>query len=263
MHKFNEKLLGVGFRYSPYGPAYNPGAEYWASVGIEMVKRFPGSRPEGIWIVSRLAGEGTLLTFPGNKNYPQIIFSQDDANQAALDLFDKLDFRVWLQVEPGKANVETLIDLVLTNYGSHACVEGIGVDVEWHFSTAEAKGMPVTDDQAASWLETARKHNPGYRLFLKHWETSMLPPRNRDNMLFVDDSQMFNSLSDMLLEFSDWGRYFSPAPVAFQIGYTADKKWWSKYPNPAKSIGEAILQMVPNSEGLYWVDFTALDVFPP
>jgi hypothetical protein len=48
--------LGVGFRYSPYGPAYNPGAEYWARVGQEMVNRFPGAIPEVIWIVGVLEG---------------------------------------------------------------------------------------------------------------------------------------------------------------------------------------------------------------
>jgi len=30
----------------------------------------------------------------------------------------------------------------------------------------------------------------------------------------------------MLSEFVDWGRQYYPAPVAFQIGYPADKKCW-------------------------------------
>src|SRR5687768_9435232 len=58
--------LGAGFRYSAYGPPYNPGPEYWALVGHEMARRFPNAHPETIWIVSRLHGSGTLLNFPAS-----------------------------------------------------------------------------------------------------------------------------------------------------------------------------------------------------
>jgi hypothetical protein len=123
--------------------------------------------------------------------------------------------------------------------------------------------MPVGDDEASAWLTVVRTYNPQYCLFLKHWETSMLPPLQREGILFVDDSQTFDSLDGMLAEFTEWGRHYFPSPVAFQIGYPADKKWWRRYHDPAKTIGEAILQVVPNTASLFWVDFTALEVFPP
>jgi hypothetical protein len=227
-----------------------------------MVSRFPGATPEVIWIVSVLEGQGTHLTFPGTCAEANISFSLQDDNQATLDLFDQLGFRLWLQVEPGDAKVETLFDLILTRYGNHPCVVGVGVDVEWHHSFVEPEGMPVSDDEASAWIAAVRTYNAQYRLFLKHWETSMLPATQRDAILFVDDSQMFASLDAMLAEFADWGRHFYPSPVAFQIGYPADKQWWASFCDPAKTIGEAILKAVPNTEGLYWVDFTALDVFP-
>jgi hypothetical protein len=254
---------GIGFRYSPYGPTYNPGAEYWARVGQEMVSRFPGATPEVIWIVGILEGQGAHLSFPGSREEPNVSCSVQDENQNSLNLFDQLGFRVWLQVEPGDAKVETLFDLILTRYGNHPCVVGVGVDVEWHHSIKKPEGTPVGDDEASAWLAAARKHNSQYRLFLKHWETSMLPPTQREGFLFVDDSQMFRSLDHMLAEFADWGRHYYPSLVAFQIGYPADKKWWGKYIDPARTIGEAILKTVPNAMGLYWVDFTALEVFPP
>ena len=43
--------LGAGFRYSSYGPPYNPGPAYWADVGIQMAEKFEGAVPQGIWIV--------------------------------------------------------------------------------------------------------------------------------------------------------------------------------------------------------------------
>jgi hypothetical protein len=137
------------------------------------------------------------------------------------------------------------------------------VDVEWHHSLKKPEGTLVSDDEASARLSAVRLHKPQCRLFLKHWETNMLPPTQRDGIMFVDDSQMLHSLDHMLSEFVDWGSQYYPAPVAFQIGYPADKKWWCKYTDPARTIGEAILKAVPNAMGLYWVDFTALDVFPP
>jgi hypothetical protein len=255
--------LGAGFRYSPYGPAYNPGAEYWTGLGQQVAGRFPGATPEVIWIVSVLEGQGTRLTFPGNYDEPYIAFSLEEQNLTALNLFDQLGFRVWLQVEPGRARVESLFDLILNRYSSHPCVVGVGVDVEWHHSTIQPEAMPVSDDEASHWLSAAQGHHAHYRLFLKHWETRMLPPAHREGILFVDDSQMFSSLEAMLAEFADWGSYYYPAPVAFQIGYPADKKWWGAFRDPARTIGEAILKVVPNASGLYWVDFTALEAFPP
>ncbi len=255
--------IGAGFRFSPYGPAYNPGVEYWANVGQKMASRFSGATPEAIWIVSVLEGSGTHLTFPGESELPGISFSKEDDNQIFLDRFDQLGFRVWLQVEPGDVRVDTLIDLVLDRYRNHPCVVGLGVDVEWLHSFVEPEGVPVSDEEAQTWLNVIRRHNARYSLFLKHWETHKLPPSLRDGLLFVDDSQMFTSLEHMLAEFASWGRHYYPSPVAFQVGYPADKKWWGDFPDPVGRIGKAILETVPNTMGLFWVDFTALEVFPP
>jgi hypothetical protein len=255
--------LGAGFRYSPYGPAYNPGVEYWVRVGQEMASRFIGSTPEVIWIVGVLDGDGTRLTFPGRRDDSTIYYSKQDNNEVALTLFDKLGFRVWLQVEPGDASVEKLFNLILTRYGNHPCIVGVGVDVEWHYSSDEPEGEPVSDEEAASWLAAVWAYGEQYQLFLKHWETSMMPPSLREGILFVDDSQMFDSLDKMVAEFAVWGRHFAPAPVAFQFGYPDDKKWWGQIADPPGTVGQGILAVVPNTTGLYWVDFTVLEVFPP
>jgi len=171
--------------------------------------------------------------------------------------------RVWLQVEPGHAPVEELIHLVLGEYGTHPCVVGFGIDVEWYQSTERPEGKPVTDEEAAAWLAAIRSHDPSDRLFLKHWEASKLPPTLRDGLLFIDDSQILPSLDAMVAEFAAWGRSFAPAPVAFQFGYPSDRPWWRQLADPPGDIGRAILAAVPNAAGLYWVDFTVLDVFPP
>ena len=258
-----ERPVGAGFRYSEYGPDYNPGPQYWLRVGREMSERFPGSVPETVWIVSRKKDDGTQLNFPVGDAHPLILGSETDENEAALDLFDRHGFRVWLQAEPGHAPVDELIDIILTRYKHHPSVIGFGVDVEWFESTERPEGRPVTDAEARSWLAAVQRHNPDYRLFLKHWEIEKMPPTVRDGLLFIDDSQILPSLEAMVDEFAQWGRAFAPAPVGFQYGYPSDRPWWSELDDPPADIGRAIRDRVPNTEGLYWVDFTVLDLFPP
>jgi hypothetical protein len=261
--RIDDGSLGAGFRYSAYGPDYDPGPEYWARVGQEMAARFDEAAPETIWIVGRLRGDGTLLNFPVAEGDPLILGSETDDKQAALELFDQLGFRVWLQVEPGHADVEKLIGIILDRYAHHPSVVGFGVDVEWYKSTNQPEGKAVTDAEAAAWLAGVRAYDPRLQLFLKHWEPGKMPPTLRDGLLFVDDSQILPSLEAMVDEFAVWGETFAPASVAFQYGYSSDRPWWSKLDDPPQAIGEAILARVPNATGLYWVDFTVLEVFPP
>lgn len=258
-----QKSLGAGFRYSPYGPSHDPGPDYWARFGVEMARRFEGAVPEAIWIVGRKNGAGTLLSFPASARDPFIAGAAEDANETALQNFDRLGYRVWLQVEPGHASVEELIDLVMTRYAHHPSVEGFGVDVEWYRSSSPDAGEAVSDDEARSWLDRVRRHGPNYRIFLKHWLIAKMPPTAREGILFVNDGQSMPGLEAMVRGYARWGRAFAPAPVAFQVGYRSDRPWWIRFDDPPWQIGRAILDGVPNTESLFWVDFTALEVFPP
>lgn len=255
--------MSAGLRYSSYGPDYDPGPEYWVQVGREMAERFPGAVPGAIWIVGELAGEGTRLNFPAEPESSLIEVTDRDSNERALLLFDQAGAQVWLQVEPGNAPVEELIHLILDRYGHHRSVVGVGVDVEWYRSIDRAEGQAVTDAQARAWLTAARSHDPRFRLFLKHWEAGKMPPTVREGILFVDDSQILPSLDAMVDEFAEWGRRFAPAPVAFQFGYESDRPWWRHLDDPPREMGERVLAAAPNTEALYWVDFTVLEVFPP
>ena len=259
-----DNFKGAGIRSSTYGRPNDPGPGYWARTGVEIAAKFPGARPEAIWIVSRLKDRGTQMSFPVPPGGdPLITGMTEDISEPVLKLFDKLGYAVWLQTEPGWAPVDKAFHVMLDRYGHHKCVIGVGVDIEWHRSNNPDLGDPVTDELARTWLAAARSHNPAYRMFLKHFRTNVMPPTFRDGIVFVDDSQIFKSSDEMIEDFAAWGKTFAPAPVGFQYGYRTDKPWWGLMKDPVKEIGDRILAATPNTEMLIWVDFSVQDVFPP
>jgi len=255
--------LGTGFRYSTYGVSENFEPEYWVSVGEQMAAKFPAATPETIWIVGNVYGEGTYLNFPCEARDPLIRCGFVDMNAEALRLFDEQGFHVWLQVEPGNADMEELIEIVLGHYGHHSSVIGFGLDVEWYQSTEGPLGIPITDEEARRWSEAVRSYNPAYSLFLKHWEIEWMPPNEREGIAFINDHQDFESLDAMLENFSAWGQHFEGYPVGYQFGYPSDRNWWREFDDPPGEIGRAILQNIDNTQALFWVDFTIHEVFPP
>jgi Secretion system C-terminal sorting domain len=261
--------LVAGFRASRVLQSYPnhqfPSADYWISVGNRMSQKFSGASPVGIWIVSLYQNNNiTQFNFPSDgKQYPYIQFISSDQNEAYLSRFDSAGVKVWLQVEPGAAGMDTLIDLVLNRYKQHSCVRGFGIDVEWFYAATNSGGRKLTDSMAQRWEQKVKSIDSTYTLFLKHYAQSWMPPSYRGAILFVDDSQEFTSgLPQMVSEFKSWGSKFAPNKVAFQFGYPIDSTWWRQYADPPKAIGDALLANVPNTYGLFWVDFTVVRVFP-
>jgi len=258
----------AGFRasrvLSNYPDGLFPNAGYWTSVGRQMAGRFTGAVPGGIWIEGLYAGNGaTELSFPSpGRSYAHVMFSDLDYNEIHLNEFDNAGLRVWLQVEPGAADVDSLIELVLQRYKHHTCVAGFGIDAEWYDPEASSGGRRITDAEARQWELHVKSINPAYSLFLKHWDGDWMPRTYRGSIIFVADSQGFSSLNEMVGVFSEWGKPFAPNDVAFQFGYEPDSSWWTRLVDPPKAIGDAISSSVGNAKGLFWVDFTITQVFP-
>jgi hypothetical protein len=261
------KVVYAGVRSSKYGIKPFPEPAAWERAIGAMNGYFPGSSPCGIWIVGTMAKTPrfTHLEFPSDgKSLPNIEFEAADKHEPYLDYFDTAGIKVFLQVEPANADMATLIDLVLGRYKHHPCVIGFGVDVEWNKTADHPEtGMAVDDATARAWEEKVKSHNPAYRLFLKHWDEKWMPPAYRGDVVFVDDSQIFPDMESMIREFSEsWAPAFYPNLVVFQIGYNSDKPWWSKLPDPPKTLGEAIRKRVRQDMGIIWVDFSLRDVLP-
>lgn len=255
----------AGLRSSAYGISPFPTTEWWKNVTLDMSNRFTQSSPALVWILGYTTNNGCYLNFPkpnDGKSYPYIYFGKSDGNESYLNYFDQAGVKVWLQIEPGNADIITLIELVLNKYSHHPCIIGFGIDVEWYKTGSQyPEGKAVTDDEARLWVTKIKSYNSNYLLFTKHWLTNKMPPAYRDGIVFISDSQQFNSLKDMTDEFEVWAKTFAPAKVGFQYGYPDDKKWWGTLPNPPKTIGEEICKKCPNTSDLIWVDFTAYDIW--
>lgn len=260
----------AGFRSSPYGYQTQQSPGWWANITKQMSSKVSSSTPSIIWILGEIMTPDQpkvcKLYFPSpGGTYQNIIFNSNDVAESYLSTFDANGIKVWLQVEPGDANIIQLIDLVMGRYKNHPSVIGFGVDLEWfyysNYNNEDSPGRPVTDAEAQAWLNEVKKYNSSYKLFLKHWITSKMPPtfRNAD-LIFVDDSEDNGNLQGMINEFKSWGNAFSSSNVGFQFGYPSDKGWWSSMSDPEGQIANMLIGNISNTKGVYWVDFSITDI---
>jgi len=259
-------VVYAGMRSSSYGIRPFPGPGQWQSAADSMVSWFPGSQPCAVWIVGTMhRPDSCFLQFPDNGvSCTNTAFDTTDRHEPYLDWFDSCGVKVFLQVEPGSADVITLMDAVMRQYGHHQCVVGFGVDVEW-FRESECKGwgVPVTDRQAEQWESHLKHYNDRYRLFLKHWDRKWMPETYRGDIIFITDSQILKNFRAMHKEFTlYWADYFKPNMVGFQIGYGSDRKWWGTLDVPPRDIGVATANSIEQQCCVFWVDFTLREVFP-
>ena len=258
----------AGIRVSKYGmeDAYGdgnfPNVTKMSNLVGKMTSYYPGSTGTYLLIVGTMSGDDTCqLWFPkpsGTSKPDYVEFTKSDKYEEYLTEFDKKGYSVWLQVEPGYADLETLVKLVLDRYGHHTCVKGFGIDVEWHKPVEGSdRGTALNDTTAKKVLAAVRKYNKDYTVFVKHWMSSYLPSK-MDGLIYVNDSQQFKSLADYQKQFSQWAKRYAPQPVMFQIGYRADRGIWGELENPAKDLGTYIAESCDsgNDVGIIWVDFT-------
>ncbi|MGD9202680.1 MAG: hypothetical protein PVI26_14050, partial [Chitinispirillia bacterium] len=260
-------ITRAGFRSSNYGIDPFPTEKEWAKAIKSLSSNFPKAKPTGLWIVGRFENDGCLLEFPYPKDsFKNISFHstmEGDKHDPYLSYFDTTGISVFLQIEPGLADIDTLIDLILSRYSKHPSVAGFGIDIAW-FQAKQGKAnttIAPSDNQVKTWEAKVKSYNKSYKLFLKHWMPNLMPPTYRGELIFIDDSQGFNELDHMVTEFMGWASKFPENTVMFQIGYSIDYHLWKKFKNSPFTLGEAISKKIAqkNSQqkiGIIWVDYT-------
>ena len=256
----------AGIRISTYGMRSFgknnfPSETDMAGYAKNMASCYEGSTGAYVLIVGEIHDDGCTLFFPVSGKYSNIKGSDEDRYESYLDECDKQGISVWLQVEPGYGDLVTLADIVRKQYSHHSCVKGFGIDVEWHKPIEGAdEGTKLSDSVARNVLAKVREYNPEYTVFVKHWDMRWLPSRI-DGLIYVNDSQQFENMTQVKNEFSEWAAHYAPQPVMFQIGYNADTWIWNGTDyatNPAKLFGQAIVDACNsgNDLGIIWVDMT-------
>ena len=151
--------------------------DYWVNLTKQVASNIPGTSPAGIAIVGGVSIQTgrCVLSFPSNQTYPNMFFETRDINEDYLTAFDDNGIKIWLQVEPGFADVDQLIDVVLGRYWNHSSVLGFGIDLEWRWGDTR-ETVPVTDEEAIRWVNKIKQYSQDFKLFLKHWLPENMPP---------------------------------------------------------------------------------------
>lgn len=293
----------AGIRFSEYGIKRTfgknnyPSPSKTASLIEKMQGYYEDSTGAIILIVGLMHGDDSCsLAFPTSSGYKDkyVEGSEEDEYEALLTELDSRGISVWLQVEPGNADLVKLATEVMTHYKKHSCVKGFGIDVEWYCPAGtDGWGKKLTASVADQVLAAVRNVKEDYTVFVKHWDYRWLPSA-KEGFIYVNDSQNYlgldseddldrnelaalieskintasaselrEALEAMKSDFSDWAAHFAPQPVMFQIGYDKDKPIWKRlFTNPAKELGEYLAGgcRSGNDIGIIWVDFTLSEV---
>jgi hypothetical protein len=265
-----------GWRSSNCDDGYQlqQGPHYWINTAGTITSSFAGATPSGVFIIGLIQGDvpanstDVLLQFPGTDGN-HILYSAVDTVESYLDEFDKAGTKIWIQVESADADVSSLIDIIFTRYGSHPCIIGFGLDGEWYkyssYSDPDTPGQPFTNAEQTAWVNKLHTYNANYKLFLKHWRPEHMPTSNNTSVVYVSDNAQFADYADMMTKFETWGSTFSTRNVAFQVGYPYDEVnvWSALMPDPMAQIGADLFANISNCVGVYWVDFSIMNVYPP
>lgn len=267
-----DKPRWAGIRISSYGMKRSfgegnfPSPARMVSFADKMESCYEGSNGAHILIVGTVSEKdwSCRLAFPLSHDIDLVRGGDEDFYGKYLDAFDKAGQEVWLQVEPGDADIVELAREVMSRYSHHTCVRGFGIDVEWYKPAGtDGYGSELDNDTAMDVLTAVREIDPSYTVFVKHWDSRWLPD-DMEGFIYVNDSQDFHAgsntsaLEKMADDFAAWAFLFDPCPVMFQIGYNADEDIWGDMDNPAEELGQAILDACfsENDKGIIWVDFT-------
>jgi hypothetical protein len=149
-------------------------AEEWSAAA----RRFGGENGVVDLVVAQAhENELTYMPFPFENGEYIYSYNEIDKVEPYLKKFDKDGVKVILSIQPNRADVADLIDIVLSRYGQHKSVIGVNVDIEWKLT-----GTPchVSNKERDIWLKKIQSHNPEFKLFLTYF---------KDYTHFPDDTQ--------------------------------------------------------------------------
>lgn len=279
--------LLAGVREGMYGLASNEAShEDWTNAIWGMHWRCGRADKVGLFNISHIFGNDCRFGFadPGGVSDENITFTGTDIHSTLFSQFDTDgDIDIYLALELGEADATEAIQVALDKYGSHNCVKGILIDLEWW--DVNGSGNYSTQLPAATaegWLRVIQEYDSNYKLILRHPDPDILPDNPFSSDIWVNcDDQGFIGLGDstttgdwQIPMFKAFADSFPDHTCFFQIGYNDiwegggesrnDKDWWGGYDNPPTTICNAIIDYVVADRtnqafGIVWADFSLED----
>lgn len=186
----------------------------------------------------------TYVPFPIENRKYIYSYSQTDSVEPYLKRFDEDGLKVILSIQPMKADVADVIDVVLSRYGHHKSVVGVNIDMEWKLT-----GTPyhVSNEERNAWLKEIQSHNSDFKLFLTYFKDNTYFPDDAQDLVILYDGE--RATQDKIL--TDYGKLASHyTSVGIYTGYPSC--------TPPTASYESIMAAAPNTRYI----LHTYDVFP-
>jgi hypothetical protein len=205
-------------------------AEEWSVAA----RRFGGENGVIDLVVAQAhENELTYVPFPFEKKGQIYSYNQTDKVEPYLNRFDKDGLKVILSIQPNRAEVSDLIDILLLRYGHHKSIIGVNVDLEW-----KSTGNPnhVSNEERDLWLKKIQRYNPKYKLFLTYYKDYTYFPDNKKSVIILFDGEKATQ-KEILKKYSKLSSYFES--VGIYTGYASNI--------PPTASYDSIMEAAPNT----------------
>lgn len=274
----------AGWRSSYYGYQGNghgqTDPQYFVCVAQSEAAKYPGSKPGGIYVLGGIGTSETNMPFarpPGSANIANVVYDTSGGwgpdPEPFLSAFDDAGMKIILQVEPGMADISKLATMILNNFKNHPCLDGFGVDVEWWNSSGNSNNNPIPASVVKSLVNAVHAVNPNYKVVIKHYDPSVLPP-GIAGVTYLNDSCGFSNFNESVSDYVNWALTFSDpnTDIGYQMLYVAingncapnDHNWWGSMNKPQVQLINAVYANIPSANiyCAYIVDFSLLLTYP-
>jgi hypothetical protein len=186
----------------------------------------------------------TYLPFPFPGNGYLSSSSSTDRVEPYLEEFDRQGLKVMLSIQPGKVDVTSLIEILLSRYGHHKSIMGINVDLEWKKT---GKENYVSNEERDVWMSTIKRHNQDLKLFLTYFQDYTHFPEDAKDLVILYDGEDATQ-SELLRQYQELAAHYGS--VGIYTGYSSSR--------PQYASDDRILSAVPKTRYIIHTQ----DVFP-
>lgn len=242
----------TGTTGSRYGIEPFPSSSEWEEL-IDGVHTAADKKSEKalLWIVGTYYRGGLKLNFPGESEVESISFDNFDFNTQYLKYFSKKGIDVFLTIEPGAADINTAVDLVLKEYGSSGYIKGIAIDLEWY----EGENI-LKREEISSILKLLLDYNENYTLIIKHWNINGFDKVDSSSIIYVQTMEGLNSIAEVSKRHKFWSRTLYPNRVGLELGFDSNKKYWKGLNSPITDYYNEMFQVTDVKTTMFWNEKT-------